>query len=254
MMEKGILLASVICVYNDTHVLNEQLLKSINNQVTCVELILIDNTEQKYKSAVEALEYGISISTADVLVFIHQDVFIKDKEGLINFINVIKNGRIGDIFGVAGSIEGKKQNVGLYTSGAKYTNHFAECNWSIMRVSCLDECMFGMRRDTYFLHPFNGMVCDNWHMYCAEMCFHARRDGYSIWLVPIPIHHYSNGRITEEYMNCLKKVSCKYREDFKYIWTTAYKVRSSKLYVNSLVAVWKVNRIIRDCCFWWTQK
>ncbi len=248
------MLASVICVYNDSHVLNEQLLKSINIQKIDVELILVDNTKQTYKSAVDALEYGISLCNTDILIFLHQDVFIKDSNGLLHFINTIKNGEKGDIFGIAGSVECEKKNVGLYTSGEKYIDNLIECDWSIRKVACLDECMFGMRKDTYYLHPFNKNICDNWHLYCAEMCLHARRDGYGVWLVPVQIHHYSNGKISKEYMRCLKRVACEYRKDFKYIWTTAYKVRSSKIYVNALVTLWGLNRIIKNLCFCESEK
>ncbi|MBR4574436.1 MAG: hypothetical protein IKO16_05960 [Lachnospiraceae bacterium] len=222
-----------------------KLMRSVNNQLNDIEIILIDNTTGVYSSAVNALEYGISRSTTDIYIFAHQDVYIKEKDGLERFARIIQEGRDGDVFGVAGSIECVRQNIGLFTSGDVFVDSLKECDWNLKKVSCLDEFMFGMKKVTYYQHPFNGNLCDNWHLYCAEMCLHARKNGSSIWIAPIQVHHFSNGNITNEYMSCLMRIAQEYRGDFKYIWTTAYKVRSNRLYINVLVAAWRLNRWIK---------
>ena len=73
---------SVICVYNNKEILNDFLIKSIKQQSFIdYELILLDNCGSHYKSAVEALNKGAMQAKGDILLFIHQDVFIIDENG-----------------------------------------------------------------------------------------------------------------------------------------------------------------------------
>ena len=62
---------SVICVYNNKKILDNCLLKSIKNQTTKVELILLDNREGRFKSAAEALNFGGEQANGKYLMFVH---------------------------------------------------------------------------------------------------------------------------------------------------------------------------------------
>ena len=64
------------------------LLKSLQNQDADYELILVDNTNNRFKSAAEALNDGAKKSSGDFLMFVHQDVEIYDKYFLKKFINI----------------------------------------------------------------------------------------------------------------------------------------------------------------------
>ena len=72
---------SIVCVFNDKKVLNEYLLESLKNQTAHYELILIDNTKNKFKSASEALNYGAKNANGNYLMFVHQDVYLCSKHG-----------------------------------------------------------------------------------------------------------------------------------------------------------------------------
>ena len=65
---------SVICVYNDHDVLDEYLLGSLEKQESSYELILVDNTPNKFKSAAEALNYGGNKANGKYIMFAHQDL------------------------------------------------------------------------------------------------------------------------------------------------------------------------------------
>ena len=65
---------SVICVYNDEWILQNCLLKSLSEQKAVFELITIDNRENRFESAAEALNYGGKKAAGDYLLFVHQDV------------------------------------------------------------------------------------------------------------------------------------------------------------------------------------
>jgi hypothetical protein len=47
---------SVICVYNNKKILDEWLIKSLQNQTAKFELITIDNSRGDFKSAADAIE------------------------------------------------------------------------------------------------------------------------------------------------------------------------------------------------------
>ena len=64
---------SVICVYNDSESLNSHLLKGLKEQSINFEKILIDNTDGKFSSSAEALNYGASLALGDYLMFVHQE-------------------------------------------------------------------------------------------------------------------------------------------------------------------------------------
>ena len=49
---------SIVCVYNNERTLKNVLLKSLENQTVEFELITLDNRDNRFKSAAEALNDG----------------------------------------------------------------------------------------------------------------------------------------------------------------------------------------------------
>ena len=83
---------SVVCVYNNPEILNDYLLKSLKDQIAEKELIKIDNTEGKFSSAAEALNYAGKKAKGEYIMFVHQDVdlssnsWLEDAEEILNTI------------------------------------------------------------------------------------------------------------------------------------------------------------------------
>ena len=69
-----IFMFSIICVYNNKKILDEMLLRSLSTQTKEFELILLDNYQNKFKSATEALNFGGKLAKNDYLMFVHQDI------------------------------------------------------------------------------------------------------------------------------------------------------------------------------------
>ncbi len=65
---------SIVCVYNNVEILNQYLLESLKSQTILYELILLDNSCNKYKSAAEALNYGGERAKGRYIMFVHQDI------------------------------------------------------------------------------------------------------------------------------------------------------------------------------------
>lgn len=237
---------SVICVYNDNCSLQNQLLDSLQKQNVEYELILLDNREHAFQSAAEALNKGVCQAKGDILIFSHQDIYLKTWEGLEKLADQIEKYPVGTIVGTQGIKEKSKLYYSNLTTGMNYNkellHRFEEQPY---QVSCVDEGLFGMRRKTWEQHPFDEKICDNWHLYCVEACLYARKNGHGVYAIPIQIHHFSRGQISLSYMKNLKSLCKKYRKDFRYIWTTCYKVRTNVIYINCLYCIWVANRAAR---------
>lgn len=237
---------SIICVYNNKDSLQEQLLNSLHSQDTDYELILLDNRNHVFQSAADALNKGAKQAEGDILIFSHQDIYLKTKDGLRKLASLIDTYPVGTIVGTQGIREKSKVYYSNLTTGMNYNkellHRFEEQPY---QVSCVDEGLFGMQRKTWEQHPFDEKICDNWHLYCVEACLNARKNGHGVYALPIQIHHFSRGTISLSYMNNLKSLCKKYRKDFKYIWTTCYKVQTNIFYINCLYCMWVANRVAR---------
>lgn len=237
---------SVICVYNDKTMFENQLLQSLKMQDIKYELIGLDNSIGKFKSAAAALNYGAGIAQGNILIFSHQDIYLKTNDALKIFARQLERCNAGTIIGTQGVIEKSKIYYSNLTAGSSFNSLLIHDFENILYdVSCVDEGFFGMTRETFFMHPFNEVLCDNWHLYCVEMCLYMRKNGGNVYVCPIQLHHYSYGTISLSYMKGLKALCNEYREDFKYIWTTCYKVKTNRLYINLLILLWCLNRIVR---------
>ena len=237
---------SVICVYNNKDQFENQLCKSLKQQDIEYDLIAIDNTKHNFMSAAEALNYGSEKARGDILIYSHQDIYLKQNDALKKIAEAIAECENGSIIGTQGVRERSK----IYYSNLSCAdediyaikNQYPE---ELINVSCVDEGFFGMKKETWRKLKFNETLCDNWHLYCVEMCLHTRKLGHRVYVFPLQLHHFSMGTISLEYMKNLKKLCSVYRKNFKYIWTTCYKVKTNCLYINCLFFIWCLNRKIR---------
>lgn len=236
---------SIVCVYNNYEQLNDCLLRGLKKQNINYELILLDGSKGKFKSCAAALNSGVANSSGDILIFSHQDIYLKSQKELENFVRFIYDASEGTIVGVAGAVEKSNRNIGNYTSGLTINEEIVERINKPTQVSCIDECFFGMTKATYEIHHFDEVLCDDWHLYAVEQCLYHRSNGDNVYVFPCQVHHLSSGKISLNYMNDLVNLADRYRKKFKYIWTTCYKVRTNYLYVRVLRIAWKFNRKIR---------
>lgn len=242
---------SVICVYNDEDALNSELVESLKNQGCEHELVLIDNRAGKFTCAADALNYGAAHAKGNILIFSHQDIYFKTSNELKRLADVISEVDIGDIVGTQGVIDKNYTYYSNLTAGKVFDSNLNNTyHDQKICVSCIDEGLFGMKRETWEKHHFDSLICNNWHLYAVEVCLHARKNKHKIWVAPIQIHHFSYGSISLSYMENLKKLCQRYRADFKYIWTTCYKVKTKSLYINSLVNLWVLNRKMKGIINW----
>ena len=63
----------------------------------------------------------------------------------------------------------------------------------------VDECFFGGHTEFFLQHPFDEIICDNWHLYGVERCMYTRAKGNKVYVCDIPLIHTSTGTIGREY-------------------------------------------------------
>src|ERR1700757_2148227 len=70
---------SIVCVSNNSQVLNDCLIRSVDTHRTTApetELIAVDNSRKQFSTAGAALNHGGSLAHNEVCVFVHQDVYL----------------------------------------------------------------------------------------------------------------------------------------------------------------------------------
>ena len=215
---------SVVCVYNNNDLLEEMLLKSLKNQKTNYELILMDNTESKYGSAAEALNIGGQKSSGDYIIFTHQDVKFLSDYWLVNAektLNSIVNLGIAGIAGIPNDKETVLSNI-FQGVPPKIVGKI-KLDYP-MQVETLDECLLFIPRKIFSELQFDSVTCNSWHMYGIDYCMAVQELGYNVYVLPMDTYHKSTGLpLTDDYYDSLERVRKKYRYRYKRINTTSGK-------------------------------
>lgn len=211
---------SIISVFDDKTLLESYLLKSLKNQSMDYELVLLDNSNDKFISASEALNYGGYKAKGDYLMFVHQDFgFDSDKwlKDLVEILDKLEN------LGVAG-VAGRYDRNTISNIKTGITPEFAG---SIqikepIKVQTIDECLFIVPKELFEKIQFDEDTCDNWHLYATDYCLSAQKAGYDVYVLPLGGYHASPGFSfsEDEYYSILKKLVKKHKADYRWIHTT----------------------------------
>ena len=80
---------SVVIVYTNIEKL-EEARKYLESQsmFKFMELIFLDNRQNRFSSAASALNYGASIAKGKVIIFMHQDVYLWDENIIEKYYEV----------------------------------------------------------------------------------------------------------------------------------------------------------------------
>jgi len=182
-------MVSVICIYNNEKVLNEVLLKSLDGQTVKPELLLIDNrNNKKYKSAAEALNNEAENAHGDILVFIHQDMWIHDRDWIENvekYVNTISDLGIAGVHGMDAEGETWEERV-KYSIKISNTDDFNSVPATIVpeKVQTLDECVLIVLRRVFDIQKFDAQTFDGWDCYGSDYCLAVAEIGLKAYVLP----------------------------------------------------------------------
>lgn len=213
---------TVICVHNNQKILEDKLLNSLKKQNIEYELILVDNTTGKYKSAAEALNYGARKATNDFLMFVHQDVdlsypnCLKDIEGMVEDLDDL------GVAGVAGYCETDGKPVMYSNIKDGYPPKDVGLNLDHpIEVQTVDECLFIVARSLFKELEFDETTCPDWHLYGADYCLDTKKLGKIVYVFPLKIYHASRTEsFSKTYYTTLKNIVKKHGSEYKTINTS----------------------------------
>ena len=212
---------SIICTYNNKDVLNEYLIPSLKKQQEEYELILIDNTDKKFNSAAEALNFGGNNANGDLLIFVHQDIMFYDNNltDISSYCENLENMGIAGVLGVSKKNNGRPLS-NIY-SGIPPKRAFEEEIKNIEYAQTLDELLLIIPKNIFKKYKFDAETCYDWHLYGADYCLNVKKNGYEVLILPITLYHISTGEsMSLEYFKTLKNILKKYEGDFDRIYTT----------------------------------
>ncbi len=151
-----------------------------------MEYLPVDNVDGRYRSAGAALNHGARMARNDVVVFVHQDVFLHslaavihaagrmqaDGLGVLGALGVQRDGRI------AGRIRDRTVLIGAPVQQP-------------VDVDSVDELLFMVPRSFVLRHPLTESPDLAWHAYAVEYGLRVRRLGLRVGVCDIPLTHNS---------------------------------------------------------------
>lgn len=239
---------SIICCYNNKKMYENLLVKSLKKQNDVqYELIGIDNTNNKFSSAAQALNWGCQKAKNENLLFVHQDFEFMSSTALSDICQFYNKISDYDIWGAAGAIKEEKapllkkligRNRIIYSSldQTEYMIH------DYKRCESVDECCFGFKKSFWVKHNFSEEICDSWDLYAVEMCLYANCIGGNIMVIPVSAKHHSGGNLTSSFYRVLRKMSKEYKNKKSEIITPCV-VTFTKFYNYEYIKLMFVNII-----------
>lgn len=225
---------TVISVFNNKDILEERLLKSLNIQNIQYELILVDNSDGKFKSAANALNYGAKNATKDYLMFVHQDVDLLGENCLRNIEEVIDSLEDLGVAGVAGyaKTEGKPVMMSNIQDGYPPEDVGMNIDGPV-EVQSVDECLFIVPRSLFQELKFDEKTCPDWHLYGVDYCLSTKKLGKTIYVIPANIYHASRTvSFSNTYYSTLYNVVNKHGDDYETIDTSCGVWHTKKFRLN----------------------
>jgi len=181
---------SIVCVYNDAVVLETCLARSVQSGISEApetEFIAVDNRAGAFSTAGAALNFGAARATNDVVVFVHQDVFL---HSLVELERAAHELRTSDDIGVMGAIgvDARRLPQGRIRDRVMMLGTPASAPRD---VDSLDEVLFLVSRSQLVTEPLADDPALGWHAYAVEYCARVRSRGERAVALDIPLTHNS---------------------------------------------------------------
>ncbi len=213
---------AIICVYNKREIYQKCLLKSLQAQNTSFELIALDNTDGRFSSAAQALNYGadqIASKKSRYIMFVHQDIDLNSNSTLSdaeNFLKTLPNLGIAGVAGRRGKGEAILSNI---THGQLHQQAGKPIEQPV-EVMTVDECCIFIPRDVFIGCRFDELACTGWHTYAVDFSLSITRKNMGVYVIPLKLHHLSDGQLDRAYFKTLKRVLHKHKNNYREICST----------------------------------
>jgi GT2 family glycosyltransferase len=184
-----------------------------------LETIFIDNSNNVFSSASEALNHGAEHAYGKYLIFAHQDILLPPR-WLKQILSIMEHSP-HSIFGVAGKSKDYEGTVTNAKHGKPPRNAGSIQIKQVTETQTLDECILIIPKQLFETLKFDEETCFDWHLYGVDYCLSAKRLGYKSYVLPQEVYHRSPGdSFSERYFDVLKRVAQKHKKHVKMIYTT----------------------------------
>lgn len=190
-------IVSVICVYNDKEILENNLALSLKEQKEVdYELVLVNNTNGRFDNMSKAYNFGFSLSKGSILVFSHQDVVLGDDYFLHNICNWFKYNDLKN-FGLAGLIGVEEDgNVrGLVKVNDTINGIPVDHPTEVLSVD--DFLLITIRKSFIKAGKFDENL-PGWHGYSMDLSLMLRKVGLHTFVIPFFAVHNSYNKAIEK--------------------------------------------------------
>lgn len=181
---------SIVCVYNDPAVLESCLAASVKagpGASRPTEVIPVDNVSGAFASAGAALNHGARMARNEVVVFVHQDVYLHSLPALeAAAATLLADPAIG-VLGAVG-VDHRGEVLGAVRDRVVPLGRSTTVP---VDVDSLDEVLFMVTRSQVLREPLSESPDLAWHAYAVEYCLRMRASGRRAAAVDIPLTHNS---------------------------------------------------------------
>ena len=216
----------------------ECLLRALNRQKNKFELLIIDNTSGTFRSAARAYNSAVSKAIGDYFVFIHQDVFFRNKNWIKQIedqMSTIPDTAIAGIVGMQKPayinqleiwlryfLQVKIRNGSLWYStygrgnlliGKNCAKWPGKVTTEPVPVQTVDELLLVIPQRVFGANKFDEKTCDGWHLYGVDFSLSASKKGFKTYVLPAQVIHYSEGKIDRQYHQVLQKLLEKHEDE-----------------------------------------
>ena len=226
---------SIVCVFNDRRKLTKSLLHSLEAQNTKYELILLDNTKNKFKSAAQAWNYGGEKTKGDFIMFVHQDIWLSSTSWLRDTEKILISLKNLGTAGVAGMSEsGRNWEERSRWSISRFIMKTRNRVQNVEEVQTLDNCLIIVPKSIFNNLKFDQDLFNGWDCYGADYCLNVKKLGLKNYVIPLECSHSCLMRRTSAMeMKILnkfqRKLYNKHKKNFKRIYTWLGKISRVKI-------------------------
>lgn len=179
---------SIVCVYNNAEVRVECLDRSIHRYdgPLDVDYRPVDNRRHEFTTAGSALNHGASEARHELVVFVHQDVYLHSIDRLAAAGTALLDGS-WQMLGASG-VTATGDVVGRLRDRTEIIGR--SCRTPV-EVDTLDEVLFMLRRSDVAAEPLSEDPDLAWHAYAVEYAARLRTAGSRVGAVDCAITHNS---------------------------------------------------------------
>lgn len=203
-------------------------IRDLASESSNIEYLPIDNTSHSYSTAGSALNHGVLLAKNDVVVFVHQDVYLHS----LTSLKIAAQQLLDGDFGLIGAVGVKKDGriVGRVRDRVVLLGEPVE---QLTRVDSVDEVLFMASRAQLLKQPISESSDLAWHAYAVEYGLRMRKLGLRIGVADIPISHNSLSVNRERLQEAHQSLANQYYE-FLPVVTTCGVIRAKSSQADRL--------------------